>query len=137
MRWTSLFVAVIFLMFSYGHLSDGTGFFGLYYLGAAVIALLGFMQRTLFIPSVALMVLGLGALVWMWPQVTSGDAMFYTEVGHEFMLVSLVEIWMLSLVLEHVRIHGSPFASEVIMADQEESEVEAGAENENKDSVQP
>ena len=75
--------------------------------------------------------------VWMWPKVISGDAMFYTEVGHEFMLVSLVEIWMLSLVLEHVRVHGSPFASETIEPAQDESEAEAGAENENKDSEQP
>ena len=136
MRWTSLLVAAIFGGFAYSHLVEGTPFFGFYYVFVAGIALLGFMRRTVFVPSVGAMLAGVGALVLLFPSVSLNDGMFYTEEGQEFMVVVLAEVWLLSLAIEHLRLHGSPFAREEEEV-QEEPESEDGGENETRDSEQP
>mgnify|MGYP001298119905 CR=1 FL=1 len=136
MRWTSLLVAVIFAAFTYSHLTSGTAFFGFYYAAVAGIAFLGFMKRTMFFPTVAVITVGIGVLIMLFPSVSLNDGMFYTEEGREFMIVILAEVWMLSLVIEHVRLHGSPFASED-EEPHEEEEADGGDENEMRDSEQP
>ena len=140
MRWTSLLLAVIFASFSYIHFSDGTAFFGFFYLAAALVAFGGFMKRASLIVASAIFVGGLGALVMMWPKIHLSEAMFYTVEGREFMVVCLVEVWMAAMVVEHLRLFGSPFDSQKDDAEevsQDESEGTEGGENEERVSEQP
>lgn len=134
MRWTSLLVAIIFAAFAYAHFDGGTAFFGFYYLAVAGIALLGFMKRSMLIPAVAAIVVGIGVLVILFPSISLNEGMFYTDEGREFMVVILAEVWMFSLAMEHVRVYGSPFIREE--EPHEEGESEEG-ENEIRDSEQP
>tara|TARA_Y100000589_G_scaffold200575_1_gene189235 strand:- start:77 stop:496 length:420 start_codon:yes stop_codon:yes gene_type:complete len=139
LRWTGLLVGLIFGVSSYVHLTSGSAAFGGFYLLAFVIALLAvFRKRVLWLAVVAI-ALGLVSLVLMWPEVHLNEAMFSTKNGREFMMVILVEVWMASLVLEEVRIHGNPFQAEEEPEDEDQEELPDGEGDESAatDSEQP
>ena len=110
MRWTALLVALIFGWLA-TELSEGQSFFGLYYIGAAFFALLGFRGRVFLTPSLVFVVLGFGALIWLWPRVNAGEAMFATRMGQQFIEVCLVEVWMTSALVDYFQVNGWPFVS--------------------------
>ena len=139
MRWTSLLVGIIFGVFSYAHLTGGSAAFGGFYLLGCVVALLAVFRRRVLWGAAAALCFGLVSLILMWPEVNLGEAMFATQDGREFMMVVLVEVWMASLIIEEIRVHGSPFAKEEEESteNQDESPEGEGADNTVADSEQP
>ena len=136
MRWTALLVALIFGWLGYTELNSGESFFGLYYVGAAFFALLGFRGHVFLMPSLVFLFVGLGTLVWLWPRVNAGDAMFATRMGQQFIEICLVQVWMTSALVDYFQANGWPFASKP-ESDQDEGESPDGEENVTLDSEQP
>ena len=136
MRWTALLVALIFVWLGYTELNAGQSFFGFYYLGAAFFAFLGFRGRIFLTPSLVFILVGLGALVWLWPRVNAGEAMFATRMGQQFIEICLVEVWMTSALVDYFQANGWPFGSNEA-DDQDELDSSDGGENATLDSEQP
>lgn len=138
MRWTSLLVAFIFAGFSYTHFTTGLAFYAFYYLCAAGVALMGFRGQVYFWPTAGLIGFGLGALVTLMPTVSMNEGMFDSDAGREFMVLVLVQVWMASLLVEYLRVYGSPFGGSAPSTNgQEEGELGEDAPNDTLDSEQP
>ena len=139
MRWTGLLVGVIFGVFSYVHFTTGSAAFGGYYLLACCVAFLAVFRKRVLWPAAAAIVIGVGTLIFLWPEVHLSEAMFATTIGREFMMVILVEVWMASLVLEEIRIHGNPFQTDDESEEEGQDELPDGDGEESAavDSEQP
>ena len=134
MKLTNLVMSILFACCSYYYLvNDGTVIstvFGI----SAFVTFLAMIGRSSFYPTVAMLLASIGTMVWIFPQTNTSSGMFYSSSGQVFMWMTLVAIWMTSILVEYLRHYEIPpllpKIEEVVAESEEES-------SEVLDSAQP